>query len=325
MANTELPSLSPTFGGIVDAAQTALEEIDVGAMLAQRGALLFRGFAFDLEGFKQFSRQHSGEFSDYEGGAFRAGALNRQTIGGDPTVLTTTGHSQGFPISLHGEMHYLKHPPEILWFYCERPSATDGQTTLCDGRTLWNGLSPEAQAYFRATKICYSRHLEDGDWQTTFGTESLDRVAQICARESMEWSYDENTRTVTTRYICDALREGEVFINNILPVLDGEWAYSSGWVEKNLASEKGKAKPPLMVRAEDGSPIPDDVLQSVKKSAKAHTIDLNWQAGDVCMVDNLRVMHGRRQATDSNRSILVRMGSARPVSVTTSALGAPSA
>lgn len=316
MANLELLPLSPTFGGIIDAAQTTLDSLDVDDLLAQRGALLFRGFAFDLEGFKQFSRQHSGEFSDYEGGVFRAGALNRKTIGGDPTVLTTTGHSQGFPISLHGEMHYLKNPPEILWFYCERPSAVDGQTTLCHGRTLWNGLSAEAQEYFRATRICYTRHLDDGEWQTTFGTDSLDRVAEVCQRELMEWSFDEEARALTTRYSCSAAREGDIFINNILPVLDSEWAYSSGWIEKNLSEMGGKARPPLTVRAEDGSAIPESVLKSVKKAAKEHTIDLNWQSGDVVMVDNLRVMHGRRQATDSNRSILVRMGSARSVGAT---------
>lgn len=313
MANPDHTPLSPTFGAVVDAAQTSLDSVDVEELLERTGAVLFRGFKLDLDGFKKFSREHSGEFSDYEGGAFRAGALNRQKIGGDPTVLTTTGHSQGFPISLHGEMHYLKNPPEIIWFYCERPSSVDGQTTLCDGRTLWNALSPEAQEYFRDTRICYTRYLEDGDWQTTYGTDSLEHVAEVCRRESMEWSFDEESKALTTRYICSAVRDGEVFINNILPVLDGEWAFKSGWIDKNISSMSGKAHPPLVVRAEDGSAIPEAVLASVKKAAKEHTIDLQWESGDVAMVNNLTVMHGRRQATDTNRSILVRMGSKRSV------------
>jgi alpha-ketoglutarate-dependent taurine dioxygenase len=313
MVHSDFPSLAPTFGAVVDAAHVSLDTLDVQGLLARYGALLFRGFHFDLEGFKRFSSQHGGEFSDYEGGAFRAGALNRQVIGGDPTVLTTTGHSQGFPISLHGEMHYLKHPPEILWFYCQRPSTRDGQTTLCDGRALWAALSEGAREFFRTHRICYIRHLEDGDWQSTFGCDDTDRVAEVCRREGAEWSFDRQTGALTTRYVCYAVRGGEIFINNLLPVLDGEWAYTSGWVQKNLG-EGGKSQPPMIVRLEDGTAIPEPLLAELKAAAKAHTIDLDWQSGDIAMVDNLKVMHGRRQATDPNRSILVRMSSAQAAS-----------
>jgi alpha-ketoglutarate-dependent taurine dioxygenase len=302
--------LAPTFGALLEAGQVPLEGLEVASLLAAHGALLFRGYGFTLESFKAFSAQHSGDFSDYEGGVFRAGALNRDTIGGDPTVLTTTGHSQGFPISLHGEMHYLKNPPAILWFFCQRPSAQDGQTTLCDGRAMWQALGAEAQEFFRSHQVCYTRYLEDGSWQTTFGSDSLEQVGTVCRREGMEWSFDEQNRSVTTHYRCSALRGGEVFINNVLPVLDTEWAYNSGWMKENLAAMGAAGRPPLIVRAGDGSELPQAVVKALRQAAREHTIELDWQAGDVAMIDNLRVMHGRRQASDPERSILVRLASA---------------
>ena len=63
------------------------------------------------------------------------------------------------------------------------------------------------------------------------------------------------------------------------------------------------------VRWADGTPVDRDGLEAIVELAPRHTYDLQWQDGDVALVDNHRVMHGRRAFSgDRPRQVLVAMG-----------------
>ncbi|WP_407695253.1 TauD/TfdA family dioxygenase [Shimia gijangensis] len=38
------------------------------------------------------------------------------------------------------------------------------------------------------------------------------------------------------------------------------------------------------------------------------TVEMNWQDGDVAVIDSPRVMHGRRAIKDHNRQLFIGMG-----------------
>ena len=58
----------------------------------------------------------------------------------------------------------------------------------------------------------------------------------------------------------------------------------------------------------DESDIPVSGLELLVKLSKDYTYDLNWQDGDVALVDNKLVMHGRRPFTgDRKRQVLVAL------------------
>ncbi|MEK9871903.1 MAG: TauD/TfdA family dioxygenase, partial [Gammaproteobacteria bacterium] len=40
-------------------------------------------------------------------------------------------------------------------------------------------------------------------------------------------------------------------------------------------------------------PIPDAALEKIVALSEAFTVPLNWQDGDIALIDNYRVMHGR--------------------------------
>ena len=62
-----------------------------------------------------------------------------------------------------------------------------------------------------------------------------------------------------------------------------------------------------LVRLEDESRIPDDVMAEVREVSEVMTVDLPWKTGDFIMVDNTRVIHGRKEFTGNEREIYVRM------------------
>lgn len=44
----------------------------------------------------------------------------------------------------------------------------------------------------------------------------------------------------------------------------------------------------------DGSEVPLDCLMDARKICERHAVDLQWQDGDVALLDNYLVMHARR-------------------------------
>jgi alpha-ketoglutarate-dependent taurine dioxygenase len=65
----------------------------------------------------------------------------------------------------------------------------------------------------------------------------------------------------------------------------------------------------------DGSEIPDEVIAHLMTAYDSQTVKFGWQAGDLLLLDNMLVAHGRSRFT-GERKILTAMGDEiRPISV----------
>lgn len=60
----------------------------------------------------------------------------------------------------------------------------------------------------------------------------------------------------------------------------------------------------------DGSPIPTEVLDHLREAYAAETVVFDWREGDVLMLDNLLVAHGRNPYVGARK---VRVGMAEPL------------
>jgi|GEM_PF-1736176 len=289
-----------------------LDTNKLNALFKKHRALYFKGWNMNFTMFQELSARLCKNFSSYEGGGFRFKQLNRDFVNKDKTIMTTTGSTQGFPIPLHGEMHYMGIPPELIWFYCKVPGINTGQTTICDGIALADKLPDDVKLFFTNRNIKYLRFLPDGSWQSTFMTDDSEEAMRLCDAQKVKYSYDESTKRFTTEYVVNpyltSSDNGKVaFINNILNIAAVEWAFESGWAKKELGDNLGD-ECPLIVRMENGDRIPEDILSQVRETAESLTHNIDWKEGELLMLDNLSVMHGRRESTSKNREIFVRMG-----------------
>jgi alpha-ketoglutarate-dependent taurine dioxygenase len=292
--------------------ERSLGDVDarrVRELLREHGALLLSGFDCDADEFVAFTEKFAPTFSSYRGGAFQWAPFHREAIGGRPTLLTTTGASQGFPIPLHGEMYYLKRRPALLWFYCQEPPVRGGQTTVCDGLAIFSALSDETLRFLETHRIRYIRRFPAGEWREVFQTSDLDALRRICAAEDTEVKVDAATGAVTTEYVCSPLlrrSNDTVFINNLVEIVFFERAFESGFVSRYLPGTH-TTEAPFMVRLEDGARVPSAIVREISRVNVALTVDVSWRRGDLLMLDNSRALHGRREAVGSNRVIYVRM------------------
>lgn len=316
-------ALSPSFGraivagvaGEAGGAAPARRLGDLGrdarqeiiALFRAHGALLFRGFGASREEFLAFTEAYSRDFSRYEGGFFR----DRQPVGGNDTLLTVTGSQEGFAIPLHGEMYYASRQPQLLWFYCERPADQGGETTLADGEEVFARLSPRAQDLFTRSRVRYERHLPDGAWQQAFQTDDLAEVERRCAEHDMRLTFDPATRQVSTSRLAWAVIPGrsgrrDTFINNVVSLYLGELSLKRGTAAETIRNLSGSSFP-IVVRMEDGAPVPGAVIKEILALNQQVAVAVPWGAGDVVMVDNTRVLHGRL-AYSGERNVYVRLG-----------------
>jgi alpha-ketoglutarate-dependent taurine dioxygenase len=314
MPSTPFPitsRLAPTFGALVEAHASADIPDAAAAMtlFEEHGAVVLRGFGFTKESFTTFSDVCcAGGFSAYVGGGFRFRGLDRESKGANGTLLSTTGSTQSFGIPLHGEMYYQAERPDMLWFFCEHAPARKGQTTVADGHALFERLSSESQALLQSRQLLYVRELSAADWSTTFQTTDVGELERICQRNGMTLDVQPDGG-IRTEYLSPPVQNvggRPVYINNAQMLWEFEAGFNLG-LAKGLLGDDVKHLP-LVVRLDDGSPLPEGVMKDVAEAGEACTVEITWQKGDVVMVDNRRILHGRRKTGGEQRQILVRLG-----------------
>ncbi|WP_053076563.1 TauD/TfdA family dioxygenase [Caenimonas sp. SL110] len=283
-----------TFGALVTPETSTLDPATLQEQLLHKKALLFRGFGFSPESFCEFSETLGDGFMDYQGGAFERKAINK-----NPTLLSVTGEGQSFAVPFHGEMYYRRHKPELLWFYCAVAPALGGETTLCDGAEFFARLSSQTQHLFLKRRIAYIRSYSPQQWPLIYQTSDQNEVRAVCDRNGLQCHIDAagqlQTRYETSAVVHDASGRA-MFINNVLPILTQERL----WQLQNNR-----------VRLAPDEPISDAVFQELMDVSRALQVAIPWQAGDVVLVDNRRLMHGRREIKDLNRKVLVRMSNCK--------------
>jgi alpha-ketoglutarate-dependent taurine dioxygenase len=278
-------------------------------LLSQGGCVLLRGFASGIEDFEKHTSALGEDFKTYQGGGFSVGPLARSAIDGNKTILTATGSTQHFAMALHGEMYYLSTPPDLIWFYCAIPPTEGGETTIGDGVKIFDDLPKKVAKLLQERQVRYERRLTDGEWQATYATDSRSEVEEFCKAQNVELNWDE-AGTAITSFRASALRRTPAgktaFINSVLLNAKGEQAYRSGLLAKLYPD--AKIKPGILVRWEDGLEIESDIIDQIDVACTRNEVAVPWSQGDVLLVDNRSVMHGRRASDGKDRKILVRMG-----------------
>lgn len=296
----------PSFGTIVEPCGGAqLNDLacdEVIRLFKEHGLVLFRGFDVPKAMFEDFGNQFSDDFMTYMGGGYIRKVINDD---GDKSIMSVNYYKKGkaddgkqrtFALPLHGEMYYIKRRPVLIWFYCVKPALADGETTVCPGAKLHANLTQATKRLFANQRLKYTRLYKEADWMNRFQTDDLSVVKTFCDENDMLVDIDCEKRTVRTDYLQSATIEhpwsGEtIFINNILPVI---------WQERN-------GKTTNVVRLEDDSEIPPEVVEEIQEVCAVLTRGIEWNEGELAMVDNRRILHGRNRFDDNVRELFSRM------------------
>lgn len=277
-------------------------------LLLVHGAILFRGFGIRTqEMLEQTVKELGGQALDYVDGN-----SPRHKLGGG--VYTSTEYPPEFFISLHNELSYSNRWPSRLFFCCVTPPRSGGETPLADSRAILAHLPSEVREAFVQKKVKYIRNMHGGrgfgpSWQATFETEERSVVEEFCRATATEhrWN-DDGSLTVTQVRPADAVhpRTGEPVWFNQADQFHPS-THPRAIYESMLALYSGREElMPQTACFGDDTPIDVSMLDAVRRTVAEEMRLFQWQEGDLLMVDNMLVCHGRRPF-EPPRKILVSM------------------
>ena len=223
-------------------------------------------------------------------------------------VFTANEAPPNVEIFLHHEMAQTLTFHGALFFFCEKAAESGGATPICRSDLTLKTLetqNPTFVAKLRSVGVKYRNSMpSEANHESGQGRSWKDKLTVNSAHEAEEklvalgyqfnWLEDGglSVQTPALAAVDHFGRGKDVFFNQIV-------AAAAGWT---VAADD---REPRLCFGDD-SPIEHADLADTIKAAYQHTVDLEWQTGDVALLDNLKVMHGRRPF-EGSRSVLASL------------------
>lgn len=274
-------------------------------MLHTHGGILWRGFRLsDATAFNTCVKALDGQAFDYLGGN-----SPRTRVVGD--VFTSTEYPASETISLHNEMSYLPQWPRRLFFYSQLPAQAGGQTSLASSVELLSTLPCNIIKTFQEKKLKYVRNFPANvklgkTWQATYGTEDRDELEQLVGEQgsACSWAVNGDLRVTT---LCEAVvthpeTGATAWFNQA-----EQWHPSALHPELRTLFE---ARNMLVHHCEhgDGSALDESMLSTIRQHANNNKLLFDWQQGDLLMIDNILMMHGRESFKGNRKTLAYLSG-----------------
>lgn len=278
------------------------DELDQQA--AVHGAILFRDFPLcTSEDFDAFVSA-----LDYPNFAYEKSLSNAVRLSRTSRVITANEAPPDVTIYLHHEMAQTPVYPSKLLFFCETAPQTGGATPICRSDVLLEKLATAASDFVQqcqAKGLKYTNvmpaeaDLASGmgrSWQSTLSADSRAAAEDRLRHLSYSWQWLDDGSLQATTPVLPAIRElpggRRSFFNQLI-------AASKGW--KDSRNDPSKS-----ITFGDDTALDRDGVMLAADLADELSFDINWQQGDVALVDNFVAMHGRRSFTGT-RTVLASL------------------
>lgn len=276
---------APTSGAAIGAADIA----KVQAHLNTDGWALLRGFEVDM-------------------GSFSALTANLcRSITFDPAREYSEENTQKVdaglgPIGLHIENGNTPVCPDIVTFFAARAAFEGSQTTICDGQDVWNGMSA-AQKKRWEQPMTVSRRLPGALWKRYLANEhpALSSPDEVTEEHILQF------KAAVPNQDFELHGDGSLtYLLTLQPVRASSLSGGQGFANAVLGPSHNYEAP--VYRLADGFLVSAEEIEELRDLAENYTTEINWQDGDIAVLDNTRIMHGRRAIRDRNRQLFIGMG-----------------
>ncbi|HAA31667.1 MAG TPA: taurine catabolism dioxygenase TauD [Cyanobacteria bacterium UBA8553] len=297
--------IQPTVDGVNLVTWATSNRQFIDTLLLQHRAILFRNFSTNTTAaFHQFVKATSnGDLLDY-----RDRSSPRHEVG--EKVYTSTDYPAEQHIFLHNEGTYWLTWPLKIYFGCLIAPQQGGETPIADTRKILARIDPKIRERFIEKNVLYIRNYNDGfglTWQTVFQTSDKNVVEEYCRKNHIEFEWKDGER-LRTKQVRQAIAQHPK---------TGEWVWFNHaaffhistlelTIREALLSEFKEEDLPHNTYYGDGSSIETSVLDEIRSAYHQEKVIFPWQQGDILMLDNMSVAHGRSPFS-GQRQVVVGM------------------
>ncbi len=298
-----------------------LSDEQVWTGLAESGLILLRGF----NGGANFLAAAVNRFGscqiplagiDIE--MTKSGPVNRLT----PNEQSPTHYHHGLnDIPMHRENFFRGLPqPDLMLFLCENPANKGGETKFCDGAKVWKLFDKKTVSFLNKHTLIGHWYelgatgmndyddvgdLNDSDVYAEYKTaagENISRLSRVCQGIDAEFGIDKVGELFHSKFSFNPATSTSLFGRKDV-WCNSVTIYASLQMTRARDAETAKKMPNVGVTTSDGKSVPETILDDIINCEEQATMRFSWNAGDLMIVDNTRVMHGRTAFKDTSRRL----------------------
>ncbi|WP_205962577.1 TauD/TfdA family dioxygenase [Paraburkholderia phosphatilytica] len=226
-------------------------------------------------------------------------------------VYSSTEYPASQWIDQHNEQSYTLKWPAWIWFYCDVAAAQGGATPVADSREVYRRLDPALRRLFAQKQVMYVRNYGTGldlPWQQVFNTDRRDVVESFCAENRIGYEWGDDGESLRTKQVCQTelrhpdtgetvwFNQAHLFhVSSLPPEL-----------RESLLDAFPEEELPRHACFGDGTPIDEAMLEEIRAVYRQTMLAFDWREGDLMMLDNLLMSHGRAPFAGPRR-VLVAM------------------
>ncbi|MFC5826543.1 TauD/TfdA family dioxygenase [Nonomuraea insulae] len=200
------------------------------------------------------------------------------------------------PMCMHHEQSYLLEVPRLLAIGCFAAPDSGGITGLADAEAVLAELPEPLVARFAETGWTLRRSFNDVvglPWREAFGGDDREAAEKYCQanRITCDWRPDGLRTSQTRPAVLDHPLTGRPVWCNQIAFLN-EWTMDPA-VREYLVMQLGADGLPFNTGYGDGEPVDAETIRTINEVYESLTLREPWQAGDLLLVDNVRMAHSR--------------------------------
>ena len=135
-------------------------------------------------------------------------------------------------------------------------------------------------------------------WQKTLGVSSKNDAEAKLSELGYSWNWIEGDNLSVTTKPLKATKELE----------DGKKSFFNQVIAASLGWKKSSKNQIAPVRFGNDQEINQSAIEHISELAQSLTLLRSWQDNDILLIDNYRVMHGRKPFSgNKNREVLVSL------------------
>lgn len=282
---------------------------ELSEILLGSGAILFKNLNVQsIENFEQAISPMFGNSINYFDGFSPRKKISSNTY-------TSTEYDSDFFITLHNELSFSSQWPTKLFFGCMIPAEGGGETVIVDGRSILEKLDQDLLKELEEKGVKYVRNLHGGgvggvgpSWQETYETNSKEEVEKFFIENDVtyEWNEDNGLKVTQIRpaTILHPVTKEKVWFNQVDQFHPSQ--FENEIYEMLMMMYASEEELPMYGSFGDGSKISVEKIRGIHKVFEENMILNKWEKGDVLVVDNMLVCHGRMPYS-GDRKIVVSM------------------
>ncbi|WP_217606657.1 TauD/TfdA family dioxygenase [Chitinophaga sp. GbtcB8] len=279
----------------------------VRSLYQQDRVLLFKGFSPFKE--RKDLSEIVGLVSDSKALQYAEPSTPRTKVLDD--IYTSTEYPKEQQIAQHNEHSYSDFWPKKLFFYCEQPAASGGQTPICDSAEVYKLIPEEISRRFESKGgVMYVRNFtEEMDirWQDFFNTNDKRAAEEYCEARKMGYKWQDDEKLMIYQ-VSQAVLTEKTFGRKVWFNQAHLFHYSNlnEEISAYLIDVYGMENLPRNTFYADGSEIAVADLDRIRKAYQDAMFRFEWNKGDLLIMDNVNFTHGR-DTYSGDRSLLVSM------------------